>query len=637
MPPAIITEKLSLLPNQPGIYRFLSTDGEIVYIGKAKNLRHRVRSYFMESHQTDYRLVYLVPAIADVEWVVTHTEAEALILEDKLIKTHRPKFNIQLKDDKSYPYFKLSVQELFPRLTLVREIRKDGSLYFGPYVSVTQARTVWHVIKRHFPLRQSKRLLDGTRLFRPCLNYQLKRCLAPCAGKVTSEDYGLIVDQVQQILKGNYETLIESLKANMLKRSEALQFEEAAVIRDQIQALRQTLQKQRIVSKQKIDRDVFALVRNGGFAGVQVLFVRNGILLSDDFFSFRNAERYDDPEIIRSTFSRLYIPGTRLFPAEILLPFSYADADIFEAFCRERAGAPVNVLWPQRGDKRALLDLARKNAEQNLAIHLQAVKADEAIVREVQAHLKLKNQPQRVECFDISGISGTAMVGSMVVWEQNRPVKGEYRKYKIKAVLENNDYAAMMEVLGRRYRRALAEGLKMPDLILIDGGKGQLAAAIRALSEIGVDLTRIEVIGLAKGRSERRAGVAPTAEDFEYVVKPGQKNPIRLKRNSATLYFLQNIRDEAHRFAIHYHRQLRGKTGLKSILEEIPGIGAKKRRQLLTVFRSLQQIRTATVADLAAVPGLSVRDSEVIVQFFQRFQPPETPKNKGPNAAVDKP
>jgi len=448
-PSPSLLEKLALLPEQPGIYRFLSAEGQIVYVGKAKNLKHRVRSYFMESHQADERLINLIPHIENVEWIVTHTEAEALILEDKLIKTHQPKYNIHLKDDKTYPYFKLSLQELYPRLTLVREIKKDGSVYFGPYVSVTQTRAVWRIIKRYFPLRQSKMPLDGTRLYRPCLNYQLKRCLAPCAGHVSPEQYSQMVQQVLQILKGNYDALIETLKIQMVKHSETLQFEEAAVIRDQIQALRQTLQKQRIVSAQKVDRDVFALVRFSGFAGIQVLFVRNGILLSDDFFLFRHADRYDDQELIRSTLSRLYIPGSRLFPAEILLPFPYGDASMFESFCHEQDGTALKIIHPQRGEKRALLDLAFKNAEQNLTVRLQSLKADEAIIAEVQQTLKLKNQPDRVECFDISNLSGTAIVGSMVVWEKNKPSTTHYRRFKIRTTAAD-DYSAMEEVLGRR-------------------------------------------------------------------------------------------------------------------------------------------------------------------------------------------
>lgn len=612
-----LAEKLKLLPDQPGIYRFLSEQGRIIYIGKAKNLKLRVRSYFNESNQSDFRVIHLVPNIRDVEWVVTHTEAEALILEDKLIKTHKPKFNVQLKDDKSYPYFKLSVTEMFPRLTLVREIKRDGSLYFGPYVSVTRTRAAWRVIRRYFPLRQSKMALDGSRTYRPCLNYQLKKCLAPCAGKVSVERYDRIVQSVIQLLRGNYESLIESLKQEMERQSQALNFEEAATIRDQINAVRNTLQKQQIVSKQKTDRDVFAVVRASGFAGVQVLFIRNGILLSDDFFFHKNADLFSDQEIIRSTISRLYVAEDRFVPQEILLPFDYEDAAIFEAFCREQKEARLKILVPRRGEKKTLLDLAQKNGEQNLAVKLKAAHADESVLRDVKQTLKLKNLPRRVECFDISNISGTSNVAAMAVWQDNKRSKEDYRRFAIKSVDGADDYAAMAEVLGRRYRKMLDENQPQPDLILIDGGKGQLSGAEKILTEAGVDLEKIDLAGIAKGRSEKKAGIDKGDSDFEYVVKPKRKNIIPLRKNSAVLFFLQNIRDEAHRFAVSYHRNLRGKQGLASRLEEIRGIGAVKRKRLLSQFKSLTAIRQASIEALTETDGISARDAREIHRYFQ--------------------
>lgn len=611
-----LSEKLTLLPDQPGIYRFISSTGKIIYIGKAKNLKLRVRSYFLDSNQSDYRLVYLIPNIVDVEWIVTHTEAEALILEDKLIKVHKPKFNIQLKDDKSYPYFKVSTGERYPRLSLVREIIKDGSTYFGPYVSVTQARATWRIIRKQFPLRQSKMVLDGSKKFRPCLNYQLKRCFAPCAELISVEKYNRLVQSVIQLLKGNFEELIDTLKIEMEEQAQALQFEEASILRDQIKTIRRTLQSQRIVSKQKVDRDVFSLVRSGGFAGVQVLFIRNGILLSDDFFLYKKAERFDDQEIIRSTLSRLYLAGDRIVPAEVLLPFTYDDAAMFEAFCQLEKESRTKILVPLRGEKKALLELASKNGQQNLTVKLSAIQADEKILKEVQQTLKLKNLPQRVECFDISNISGTNNVASMVVWENNRSSKKEYRKYRIESVEGANDYAAMEEVLSRRYRKLKEQHQQEPDLILIDGGKGQLSSAKKVLEAKGVDLKKIDLIGLAKGRSERKAGLEKGQTDFEYVVKPARKNIIPLKKNSSTLFFLQNIRDEAHRFAISYFRQLHGKTGLKSGLEQIRGIGGVKRKRLLKQFRNMTAIRNAEVEDLESVKGLSKNDARTIYQFF---------------------
>ncbi len=613
-----ITEKLKTLPDQPGIYRFYSKPGKIIYIGKAKSLRSRVRSYFLDSNRQESRIRFLVPQIADVDWIVTHTEAEALILEDQLIKTHRPRYNVQLKDDKSYPYFKLSINELYPRLTLVRELKKDGSLYFGPYVSAGKAREASRIIKKHFPLRQTALTLDGTKTYKPCLNYQMKRCFAPCAGLISSEDYGQIVQNVLQLLRGNYEELTSSLKAQMQEKSKNLEFEEAARIRDQINAVQSTLQKQQVVSKQKLDRDVFALVRSGGFAGVQILFVRNGILLSDDFVFIEQAEIYEDQEITRSILSRFYVSGGKEIPKEIILPFEYEDATMLEAYCSTKRASVVKVLHPQRGEKKALVDMALKNGEQNLTMTMKSMEADKVVLEEVQQKLKLKNLPVRVECFDISNISGVNNVASMVVWEDNKPKKSDYRKYKIKTVEGANDYAAMEEVLGRRYRRKDLKKKPLPDLIVIDGGKGQLSIAIRILQEQGIDLKHVDLIGLAKGRSEKKSGVEKVVDDYEYVVKPNRKNEINLKRNSSTLHFLQNIRDEAHRFAISYYRKLHGKRTIQSELENIPGIGPKKRTQLLKSFSSLKKIREASLDNLIAVEGISEKDAGKIRSYFHK-------------------
>ncbi len=612
-----IDEKIKILPETPGIYRFFSKNGKIIYIGKAKNLKNRIRNYFLDSQKTDHRIAFLVPQIHDVEWIVTHTEAEALILEDQLIKTHRPKFNIQLKDDKSYPYFKLTINELFPRLTLVRELKKDNAAYFGPYVAVGKARATQKTIRRFFPLRQRAIELDGTKTYRPCLNYQMKRCFAPCAGLITPEKYGRIVQQVLQLLRGSYDELITNLKAEMQEKSENLNFEEAAKIRDQINAVRSTLQKQQVVSKQKIDRDVFYLVRSGGFAGVQVLFIRNGILLSDDFIFIKQAEPYDDQEIIRSIISKFYVSGGKIIPMEIILPFEYDEATMLEAYCTSRRNRNVKVLSPQRGEKKSLLEMAKKNGNHNLTAKMETVKADHIVLEEVKQRLHLKNLPQRVECFDISNIAGTNTVASMVVWEENKAKKSEYRKYKIKSFDGANDYAAMEEVLSRRYRQSKEQNGSMPDLIIIDGGKGQISIAIRILREKGINLDKIDLIGLAKGRSEKAESVEKGEEDYEYVVKPNRKNVINLKRNSSTLHFLQNIRDEAHRFAISYYRKLHSKKSIQSGLENIPGIGPQKRKLLLKTFTNVKNIRSADIENLKAIKGISEKDAKTIHQFFQ--------------------
>ncbi len=611
-----IEEKLRLIPDAPGIYKFLSSKKQIIYIGKAKSLKKRVRGYFVDSNQADHRIINLVPHITDIEWIIVRTEAEALILEDQLIKTHHPKYNIQLKDDKSYPYFKLSLGEKFPRLTLVREIKKDGSVYFGPYVAVSQARVVKKVIARYFPLRQSKFHIDGSKVHKPCLNFHLKRCLAPCAGKVTRAEYGKVVKQVRQLLLGSYDELRKSLKSEMKLLSESMEFEEAAKLRDRINALTGTFQKQRIVSKHKIDRDVLALVRSGGFANVQVLFIRGGVLFSDDSFFFQRADQFNDQELIRSTLSKLYVSGAKPLPKEILLSLEYDGASMLEDYLSSHRNEVVKIIVPRRGEKKDLINIAQKNGKQSLAVHMNTIRSDEMVLKEVKQKLHLRNLPISVECFDISHISGTNNVASMVVWQNNRSLKKNYRKYKIRTLDGANDYAAMEEVLDRRYKRMIKEEQDLPDLIIIDGGKGQLASAIKVFEHLGVDINQVDVIGLAKGRTEKRAGVEKGAEDYEYVVKPKRKNEINLRKNSSTLHFLQNIRDEAHRFAIGYHRKIRAKNSIKSILEYIPGIGAQKRKILLKHFGSVKNIRSSTVEELEAVDGISSQNAQDIINHF---------------------
>lgn len=612
-----LNEKLSMLPEHPGIYRFLSDTAQVIYVGKAKNLKNRVRSYFLSSNQLDPRIFHLVPRINDVEWIITHTESEALILEDQLIKTHKPRFNIQLRDDKSYPYFKLSVQEMFPRLSLVREIKRDGAKYFGPYVAVSRVRETMKIINRYFPLRQSKMPLDGTKTFKPCLNFHLKKCLAPCAGNIGENNYRKIVDNVLNLLRGNYEDLIRQLEVEMQEKATDLLFEDAAKIRDRIKAVKHTLQKQRVVSKQKKDRDVFALHREGSFAVVQVLFVRNGLLLSDDSFFYKNADVFDDQELMRSALSKLYVSGAKPLPHEILLGIEYEQATMLEAYFTERRETIVKVITPQRGEKKAMIAMADKNARQSLKLYKESIESDDIVLDAVQRHLKLSRRPIRVECFDISNISGTNNVASMVCWQDNKPLKKAYRKFKIKSFDGANDFAAMEEVLNRRYKRVKEEELEKPDLIIIDGGKGQLSSAMKILTEMEFDLSETDVIGLAKGRSEKKIGLDKGEEDYEYVVKPGRKNEIRLKKNSAPLYFLQNIRDEAHRFAISFHRNLRRKTSVQSELEKIPGIGPEKRKKLLKSLGSLANIRKKTSQELAEIKGISQRDAEMISAFFQ--------------------
>ena len=611
-----LNKKIEQLPKQPGVYIFRGIQKEVLYIGKAKNLKNRVNSYFVKSSQHDHRITKMISLIHDLEWVVTLSESEALILENQLIKRQRPRYNVMLRDDKTYPYFKVTLGEPFPRILLTRKIKKDGSAYFGPYVSVVEARETLKVIRKHFPLRQSTMPLDGNKTYRPCLNFQMKQCMAPCAGHISQEEYGEMVRHVLQILKGNSEELNRELKAQMKKESSAMHYETAAKIRDQITALSRTLQKKPLVSPTKVDSDVFALIRSEGFAGVQVLFIRGGIALSSDLIFFKDGS-YSDQEILRSALSKLYLNGDKFIPKEIWLPLILDEASMLEDYFHSKRGEKTRVLFPQRGKKRELLMMAQKNGEEKLASRIKEAQDEEVVLREVKNTLHLSRLPVRVEAFDISNFSGTDTVASMVVWENNQPLKSDYRKYKIRTVDGANDYASLKEVLERRYIKALSGKQPLPDLIIIDGGKGQLSSAVSILWEIGIKLNCVDVIGFAKGRSIKRSGKEQGGDDYEYVVKPGQKNEIRLKRNSVSLYFLQKVRDEAHRFAIEFHRKRRSKRTFSSLLDQISGIGPAKKKMLLKTFGSLQDIKAASITELGQVKTISSINAEMIFNFFK--------------------
>lgn len=610
-----VKEIVDQLPQQSGVYIFKGVQGDILYIGKAKNLRSRVRSYFAESSDHDPRISKMVSLICNLEWIVTLSESEALILENQLIKTHHPRYNVMLRDDKTYPYFKLTLGEKFPRLFLTRRIKNDGSAYYGPYVSVLEARQTLKAIRKVFPLRQSKMPLDGKKIYRPCLNYQLKHCLAPCAAKIGEEEYRTIVTGVHHLLKGNCDGLVADLKKRMAEKSEAMEYEEAARLRDQLKSVQQTLQKRPVVSRKKMDRDVFSLIRSEGFAGIQVLFIREGIALSSDFIFFKDGA-YDDHELLRSVLSKLYINREKFAPDEILLPFAFEESSMLEDYLLSQRGKKTQVLVPKKGEKKTLLLMAQKNGEESMAATIQQARSEELALMEVQKKLHLKRLPKRVEAFDISNISGTDTVASMVVWEDNQPRRADYRKYKIRTVDGPDDFASMKEVLERRYKKSAEKEQSLPDMIVIDGGKGQLSIAVAVLLDLGISLNSVDLIGLAKGRSEKRIGAERGEEDYEYVIKPYQKNEIRLKKNSVPLFFLQRIRDEAHRFAIEFHRNLRSKRALSSPLDKIEGIGPAKKKRLLKFFGSLKNIKVANVEELVSVQGISEQDAESIHRYF---------------------
>ena len=597
-------EKLSHLPDLPGVYLFKDDQESVLYIGKSKSIRNRVRSYFHGSAKHNLRIKLMVSRIHDFSLIVTDTEAEALILEEQLIKRHHPRYNVALKDGKSYPYCKLTVGEMYPRLILVREKIDSISEYYGPYTSVKDARQVLKAVMTYFPLRTSKMLLDGKKTYRPCLNFQMKRCLAPCQGDVSVEDYEKIVRQVRLFLKGRDQELLQELEKRMKQSSKKLEFEKSAQYRDQIQAIRRIFARQMVLDVQGKDQDVFNLYRESDSTGVQVLFIRNGRLLGTDFFFFEDSSEATNDNLLGQVLHRIYMPEGSIVPREILLPFEYSDRKLLEDALNQKSVRRIYVVCPQKGRKKELVSMAFSNAKVNLSEQRSRFAKNTNILKHVKHEIKLSRLPQVVEAFDISHLSGTMTVASMVCWKKNSPSNEDYRKYKINNISGPNDYASMKEVLTRRYSRTLAEGKNLPDLILIDGGKGQINIAAKVLTELGI-LQKVDLIGLAKGRSERKRGRSRGKNvDYEYVVKPNQKNEIRMHRNSDVLFFLQNIRDESHRFAIEFQRKLKRKNTLHSQIDNIPGIGPKRRRLLLKHFGSLTGLKHATLEEILQVPGI---------------------------------
>ena len=597
-------EKLSHLPDLPGVYLFKDDQESVLYIGKSKSIRNRVRSYFHGSAKHNLRIKLMVSRIHDFSLIVTDTEAEALILEEQLIKRHHPRYNVALKDGKSYPYCKLTVGEMYPRLVLVREKIDSISEYYGPYTSVKDARQVLKAVMTYFPLRTSKMLLDGKKTYRPCLNFQMKRCLAPCQGDVSLEDYEKIVRQVRLFLKGRDKELLQELEKRMKQSSKKLEFEKSAQYRDQIQAMRRIFARQMVLDVQGKDQDVFNLYRESDSTGVQVLFIRNGRLLGTDFFFFEDSSEATNDNLLGQVLHRIYMPEGSIVPREILLPFEYSDRKLLEDALNQKSVRRIYVVCPQKGRKKELVSMAFSNAKVNLSEQRNRFAKNTNILKHVKHEIKLNHLPEVVEAFDISHLSGTMTVASMVCWKKNSPSNEDYRKYKINNISGPNDYASMKEVLTRRYSRTLAEGKNLPDLILIDGGKGQINIAAKVLTELGI-LQKVDLIGLAKGRSERKRGRSRGKNvDYEYVVKPNQKNEIRMHRNSDVLFFLQNIRDESHRFAIEFQRKLKRKNTLHSQIDNIPGIGPKRRRLLLKHFGSLTGLRHAALEEILQVPGI---------------------------------
>lgn len=597
----LVAEKLKLLPDSPGVYIMKDARGKIIYVGKAIVLKNRVRQYFQSSRNQAPKVRAMVSHVADFETIMTANEVESLILEANLIKKHRPRYNIRLKDDKSYPYVKVTVQEEYPRVFITRRVVRDGARYFGPYTNVTALRDSLKLLKRLFPLRTCRTMPD-----RPCLEYHIKRCLAPCVGKVTAEDYRAMIRAVLLFLEGRTDDVERELEHRMNLAAEAYHFETAARLRDQLSAVRKAAERQNIVTGAG-DQDAVGMARSAAGVCVQIFFIRGGKMIGREHFLLRGSEEESDADILRAFLEQYYNQAT-FVPREVLLPCAIeaTGQEIIERFLAEKkGGGKVALLTPQRGTKHDLIVMATGNAEKFLADEeTRRSLADEqtlGAVEELGRYLGLKKPPYRMECFDISHNQGQETVASMVVFEGGMPKKSDYRRFKIKSAEgKPDDFLSMREVTTRRYVGLSEE--ELPDLIIIDGGKGQLSSALEIIrNEAGHK--NVPVVGLAK--------------QFELVFTEGNSEPIELPRRSPSLYLIQRIRDEAHRFAITFHRKLRGKRNLVSVLDHIVGVGPKRRQALWTHFGTLDKIKAASVDELASVPGMNRPSAEAVVHFFE--------------------
>ncbi|RMH33585.1 MAG: excinuclease ABC subunit UvrC [Nitrospirae bacterium] len=547
--PSQLETKLSGLPRTPGVYLLKDREGEILYIGKAAVLADRVRSYFQKHADASPKIRSLTALVSDIEVLVTQSELEALILESNLIKRHQPRFNVVLRDDKHYPYLRLPIHDEFPRLSIVRRVKPDNALYFGPYVPVGAMRETLKIIRKAFPLATCTIDIDG-KADRACLEFEIHRCLAPCTGQQSKAAYHQIVQQVRLFLEGRDQELLEHLRRDMHIAADQERFEEAARLRDRIASIEKTLETQRVAQIGPIDQDVVGVARSGAAADVQLLFVRGGLLIGRQDFFWSNAQEVSDEELIRCTIEQFYNKAV-VPPKEILVPAAVSDSTLISAWLTEKKGERVRLLVPERGAKRRLLQMARDNAAAALANHHRSQQQGEQAMDALRQWLHLSHIPRRIEGFDISNTMGSHSVASMVVWEDGRMKRSEYRQFKIQTVEGSNDFASMREVVRRRYGGSLSpgekKGLPYPDVILIDGGLGQVHAAIESINQLG--LTRVAVFGIAKARGQ---------QTDERIIVPGQEAPLVLPAHSPATHVIQLIRDEAHRFALRYHRRLRG-------------------------------------------------------------------------------
>ena len=613
------SEQLARVPVDPGVYIMRGAEGQVIYVGKAANLRSRVRSYFGSPLSMEGKTRALSESIADFEYVVTHTEQEALHLEAELVKRHQPIFNVRLKDDKHYPYLKVDLADPWPRVYITRRVEKDGGRYFGPFANAGSVRRTLDIVNKLFPWRSCTKTITGTDP-RPCLDYFINRCIAPCTAYCSKEEYDEVIRQVILFLEGRTEEVVRRLRREMRAASEAMDYERAARIRDQLQAIERVTERQTVASTKPADEDIFGMARGEAEAVVQVLFVRGTRMVGVDNFTLDGTRDVSDPDVIASFVKQFYESATYV-PKRVIVPAELPEQELIESFLSDRRGTKVEVIVPQRGEKRRLIEMAAKNAHE--AMDMAHVKwlADRgkthAALQGLQDELDLPALPSRIECYDISNTQGTSSVGSMVVFVDGHPRPQEYRRFRIKSVEGANDFASMAEVLRRRFARARARLLEdtgakapelngthrnggredradssfaaLPDLVIIDGGKGQLSAVVDVMREMGVK--EIPAVGLAKQHEE--------------IYVQDVSEPVVLPRTSQALYLVQRIRDEAHRFAITYHRGLRSKVGMQSALDTIPGVGPKRKKALLRKFGSVRGIREAPVEEIAATVGFT--------------------------------
>ena len=599
--------RLRLAPEKPGVYLMKDQQDNVLYVGKANVLRNRLRSYFGSPNGLPTKIRHLVEQIADFEFIVTDTEGEALILENTLIKRYKPRYNARLKDDKTYPFLKIDLNEEFPRVYITRQVAKDGARYFGPFASAGSVRQTMDLIKKLFPYRSCTKVITGIDP-RPCLEYYIHRCVAPCSGYANKEQYAEVIQQVIMFMEGNTEALTTGLRQEMNQVAEKLDFERAAVLRDQLKSIERVLEDRQIkVDSNPIpDLDAIAMAQGTNETWVEVFFIRRSKLIGRDRFLMEGTESESAGHVL-GQFTRQFYQSAVVIPPVILIQHQLDDEELTRAWLRERRGGGVKLLYPQRGHNKKLIDAVAENASQGLAQQrvkwLDNASVIQQAVAELQEELSLPHLPQRMECYDISHIQGSNVVGSMVVFQDGKPRPADYRRFKIKLVEGVDDYASMQEMLRRRFKRLATARAKrqregeddgdtwgiVPDLVLIDGGKGHLSAALEVFLELGLD----------------DVPLASLAKENEWLYVPHTPEPIILARSSQALYLVQRLRDEAHRFAITYHRALRSKASLRSSIDMVTGIGPKRKRMLLRRFGSVQAIKDAPLDEIAAVPGLT--------------------------------